>query len=160
MKCFLNLPFSSIKSFAILFYCTRNRFLIPLSQKYLARRFCNLPSLSDAKRGWRLRVSNPVRHVYYLWSYRVGGHYLHNHLNALNAEKNFSLAMTWTPSNVQSRHVPQEPHDNWGGILCCILHYLNMLTCGSCNEHILPSKCSVCARPYIAQWYGPTLWTF
>ena len=70
----LNLPFSSIQSFTMLFYCTRNRFLISLSQKYLARCFCNLPlnlpSLSGAKHGWWqwwLRVSKPVRHVYCLW---------------------------------------------------------------------------------------------
>ena len=29
------------------------------------------------------------------------------------------------PSNVQSRHVPQEPHTNWDGIFC-ILPYLNI----------------------------------
>ena len=54
----------------MLFYCTRNQFIIPRSQKYPAKRFYNLPSLSGTKHGWWqwcLRVSNPVRRIYYLW---------------------------------------------------------------------------------------------
>ena len=47
-------------------------------------------------------------------------------LNDLNAEKNPSPAVTWTPSNVQSRHKPRELHTNQDGIFLCILLYLNI----------------------------------
>ena len=47
-------------------------------------------------------------------------------LNDLNVEKNLSPVVTWTPSNVQSRHTPWEPHTNQDGIFLCILPYLNI----------------------------------
>ena len=58
-------------------------------------------------------------------AYRAGSHYLHK-LNDLNAETNPSPAVTWTPSNVQSRHMPRELHTNQDGIFLCILPYLNI----------------------------------
>ena len=34
--------------------------------------------------------------------------------------------VTWTPSNVLSWHMPQEPHTNWDRTFLCILPYLNI----------------------------------
>ena len=56
---------------------------------------------------------------------RAGSHYLHK-LNDLNAEKHPRPAVTWTSSNVQSRHVLQEPHTNRNGIFLSILPYLHI----------------------------------
>ena len=46
-------------------------------------------------------------------------------LMILNA-KNSQPSGDWTPGNVQSRYVPQEPHTSWDGIPFCILRYLNI----------------------------------
>ena len=47
-------------------------------------------------------------------------------INNLNAEKNPSPAMTWTPGNMQARHASWEPHTNRGGIFFYILPYFSI----------------------------------
>ena len=58
---------------------------------------------------------------------RAGSHDLHyTQTKWLEHRKNLNPAVTSTPSNVQSRYVPWEPHTNRAGISLCALSYLNI----------------------------------
>ena len=58
---------------------------------------------------------------------KAGSHYLHyTQTKWLEHRKNPSPVVTSTPSNVQSRHTPREPHTNWDRNFLCVLPYLNI----------------------------------
>ena len=61
-------------------------------------------------------------------AYGVGSHYLHSiNLHLIKwpeCRKESQPSGDLNPSNVQSRHVPQEPQTNWDGISFCVLLYL------------------------------------
>ena len=58
-------------------------------------------------------------------AYTAGSHYLHK-IKWPERRKNASPAVTSTSSNLQSRHMPREPHTNWDGIFLCVLPYLTI----------------------------------
>ena len=50
-----------------------------------------------------------------------------SYINTRGFNQSMQLIKCFTPSNLQSRYVPWEPHTNWDGIFLCILPYLNII---------------------------------
>ena len=107
---YLLMLLSEVASIKISFYYNTALFLIPAWLVYMY----NMVLFLNGTLCFLFCFTIPPGTYKKVKACRAESHYLHK-LNDLNAKK----SQPGGESNMQSRHVPREPHTNWDGIFLC-----------------------------------------